>query len=191
MFVWQHKLFNNTLILLRNLLWQTLEGRWNHRVAAQAEATAWKASLQKRLWGSWWTPSWPQTSNGPLQQRRPTGPLGFIRQSAVSRLREVIPLHYSALVRHIWRAVYRSGLPTVKEIGHIRANPASVHEDDEVSILGDTQNPAGHGPGRLTRCSWSCLSMGLGQLQRCHPNGWVTILWLWTATLLWSNAFMC
>lgn len=73
--------------------------------------------------------------------------MGFIRQSAVSRLREVIPLHYSALVRHIWRAVSRSGLPTVKEIGHTRANPANAHEDDEVSVLGETQNLAGHGPG--------------------------------------------
>lgn len=99
-------MFDNTNYLIVSwFCYETCYGRlWNAgaiRIAAQAEATAWKASLQKRLWGSWWTPSWPQASDGPLQQRRLTGPLGFIRQSAVSRLREVIPLHYSALVRHL------------------------------------------------------------------------------------------
>lgn len=68
--------FNNTnvLILLLFLLWQTLEYRWNHRAAAQAEVTTWEEALQKRPWGFWWTPNQSQASNAPLQQRWPTTP---------------------------------------------------------------------------------------------------------------------
>ena len=29
----------------------------------------WRAALQRRTWGSWWTPGWTWASNVPLQQR--------------------------------------------------------------------------------------------------------------------------
>lgn len=55
--------------------------------------SCWKATLQKRTWWYWWTPSWSCTSNLPLQKRRHI--LG-------SRLREVIfPLY--PLIMPYWK----------------------------------------------------------------------------------------
>lgn len=50
---------------------------------------SWKAVLQKRNWGSWWTPSWKQASNAFSGQKRPRMSR-VVLDCLASRPREVI-----------------------------------------------------------------------------------------------------
>lgn len=72
-----------------------------------------KATLQEMTWGSWW-PNWTWASNMPSQQKVSSTP-GFTRESVACRLGEAILLLCLALLRHTWRTVPSSLLPSERE----------------------------------------------------------------------------
>lgn len=126
-----------------------------------------KVALQRRVWGSWWTPSWTWVSTVPLQHR-PTAsraPLGKTLPASQGR----------------WSSLLNSGGGVVMHCVHLVCCVqfwASQYEKLKI------QNPTGYSPGQpsLLDPAW-VGGFGLDNLQGFLP----TLTILWVCAILFSN----